>query len=162
MSVFSVSQIGSQIDREINAEVRSHIEMRTADIIAAGMPPEKARRDALLKFGNPTVMRERVAGVDFALNLDIFFRDVQYAFRKLRKTPAFAITVILGIGGPSVYQSCELPVCRQTAPYSPEFEPDIALVEPQPQPQPQPRHGTPSAWMILCTVGSITSHWVAA
>jgi hypothetical protein len=118
MSVFSVSQIGSQIDREINAEVRSHIEMRTADIIAAGMPPEKARRDALLKFGNPTVMRERVAGVDFALNLDIFFRDVQYAFRKLRKTPAFAITVILGIGGPSVYQSCELPGCRQTAPYA--------------------------------------------
>ncbi len=118
MSVFSVSQIGSQIDREINAEVRSHIEMRTADIIAAGMPPEKARRDALLKFGNPTVMRERLAGVDFALNLDIFFRDVQYAFRKLRKTPAFAITVILGIGGPSVYQSCELPVCRQTAPYA--------------------------------------------
>jgi hypothetical protein len=44
----------------------------------------------------------------FALNLDIFFRDVQYAFRKLRKTPAFAITVILtlalGIGGTSVYQ----------------------------------------------------------
>ncbi len=117
MSVFSVSQIGSQIDREINAEVRSHIEMRTADIIAAGMPPEKARRDALLKFGNPTVMRERVAGVDFALNLDIFFRDVQYAFRKLRKTPAFAITVILGIGGPSVYQSCELPVCRQPLPW---------------------------------------------
>ena len=130
MSVFSVSQIGSQIDREINAEVRSHIEMRTADIIAAGMPPEKARRDALLKFGNPTVMRERVAGVDFALNLDIFFRDVQYAFRKLRKTPAFAITVILGIGGPSVYQSCELPVCRQTAPYALEFEPDIILTQP--------------------------------
>jgi len=127
MSVFSVSQIGSQIDREINAEVRSHIEMRTADIIAAGMPPEKARRDALLKFGNPTVMRERVAGVDFALNLDIFFRDVQYAFRKLRKTPAFAITVILGIGGPSVYQSCELPVCRQTAPYSPAPDSDHVL-----------------------------------
>ena len=82
--------------------------MRTADNIAAGKAPEKARRDLLLKFGNPTVMRERVAGVDFALNLDIFFRDVQYAFRKLRKTPAFAITVILtlalGIGGTSVYQ----------------------------------------------------------
>jgi hypothetical protein len=34
---------------------------------------------------------------------------------------------------------------RQTAPYSPEFEPDIVLVEPQ------PRHRTPLAWMILCT-----------
>ena len=44
-------------------------------------------------------------------------------------------------------------VCRQTAPYSPELEPDIVLIEPQ------PRHRTPSAWMILCTRGgSITLH----
>lgn len=46
--------------------------------------------------------------------------------------------------------------CRQTRPYSPEFEPDIVLIEPQ------PRHRTPSAWMILCTLGgSITLHCVA-
>ena len=35
---------------------------------------------------------------------------------------------------------------RQTAPYSPEFEPDIVLNEPQ------PRHRTPSAWMIFLTI----------
>lgn len=43
MSVFQrVSNLifRSQVDREIDAEVRSHIEMRTADNIAAGMPPE--------------------------------------------------------------------------------------------------------------------------
>jgi hypothetical protein len=34
------------------------------------------------------------------------------------------------------------PVSRQTAPYSPELEPDIVLIEPQ------LRHRTPSAWMI--------------
>jgi hypothetical protein len=40
--------------------------------------------------------------------------------------------------------------------YSPEFESDIVLIEPQ------PRHRTPSAWIILCTLGgSITLHWVA-
>ena len=50
-----------------------------------------------------------------------------------------------------------LPVSRQTAPYSPEFEPDIVLIEPQ------PRHYTPSAWMMLCTLGgSITLYSVAA
>jgi hypothetical protein len=51
----------------------------------------------------------------------------------------------------------QLPVCRQTAPYSPELEPDIVLIEPQ------PRHRTPSAWMILCTLGgSIALHSMAA
>jgi hypothetical protein len=45
----------------------------------------------------------------------------------------------------------------QTPPYSPEFEPDIVLIEPQ------PRHYTPSAWMMLCTLGgSITLYSVAA
>jgi hypothetical protein len=38
-------------------------------------------------------------------------------------------------------------VCRQTAPYSPELEPDIVLIEPQ------PRHRTPSAWMIFLRTG---------
>jgi hypothetical protein len=36
---------------------------------------------------------------------------------------------------------------RQTAPYSPELEPDIVLIELQ------PRHSTPSARMIFCTLG---------
>jgi hypothetical protein len=41
----------------------------------------------------------------------------------------------------------QVPVGRQTAPYSPEPELDIVLIEPQ------PRHRTPRAWMILCTLG---------
>ena len=47
-------------------------------------------------------------------------------------------------------------VCgRQTAPYSPELEPDIALTEPQ------PRHRTPPSWMSFFTWRSIRLHWVA-
>ena len=49
------------------------------------------------------------------------------------------------------------PSRRQTAPYFPELEPDIVLIEPQ------PRHRTPSTWMMLYSLSSsITLHSVAA
>ena len=44
----------SRVDREISAELKSHIEMRIEDSIAEGMSPEDAHRDAVLRFGNPT------------------------------------------------------------------------------------------------------------
>jgi hypothetical protein len=69
----------STVEREIDAELEAHMEMRAADNIAAGMPPEEARRDALLKFGNPAVVKEKVTGVDAALNLDSVLRDIRYA-----------------------------------------------------------------------------------
>jgi len=47
----------SKLEQEIDAEIRSHVEMRMADNVAAGMSPEQARRDALIRFGNRTVMR---------------------------------------------------------------------------------------------------------
>jgi macrolide transport system ATP-binding/permease protein len=43
---------GPSLQREIEAELRSHTEMRIEDNLAAGMSPEQARRDALLRFGN--------------------------------------------------------------------------------------------------------------
>ena len=47
----------SLLDIEIDAELRTHLEMRIEDNRAAGMSPEAARRDALLRFGNPTVLK---------------------------------------------------------------------------------------------------------
>src|SRR5580704_10187678 len=56
-----------ELDQEIGAELRSHIEMRIEDNIAAGMSKEEAHRDAMLRFGNPALMKERVTGADAAL-----------------------------------------------------------------------------------------------
>ena len=95
----------SQVEQEIDAELRSHVELRTADNIAAGMPPEEARRDALVRFGNPTVIKERVAAMDAALFLSSIWADVKFSLRQLRKnrgSTVAAIAVILtsslGIG----------------------------------------------------------------
>lgn len=92
----------SHLDNEIDSEIRAHIEMRIADNIAEGMPPEDARRDALVRFGNPVVMRERVTAEDAAMALDSIGRDLHYSFRQLRRSPAFTLTAIvtlaIGIG----------------------------------------------------------------
>lgn len=107
----------SQIDREIQDELQSHIDLRVESNVASGMSPDEARRDAMLRFGNPTATREHVASADAALGLEGFWRDIRYAARQLRKAPGFTLTVIatLGIGigaNVAVFSSMDAVVLR--------------------------------------------------
>ncbi len=97
-NLFSRAKLAQDIDDELQA----HIEMQVSDNIAAGMSSEEARRDALLKFGNVTAMKEKVTGADAALTLESLFADVRYGLRQLVRNRGFAViavmTLALGIG----------------------------------------------------------------
>ena len=81
--------------REIDAELQAHIEMRIEDNLAEGMSPEQARRDALIRLGNPTATKERVSSMDAALRLDSIWFDIRFAYRQLIRNPGFAVVAIL-------------------------------------------------------------------
>jgi predicted permease len=89
-------------DREIDAELREHMAMCIDDNIAQGMSREEAERDARRRFGNPTVMRERVLAEDIALGLESLWHDVRSALRVFVRNPGFSFVVVatlaLGIG----------------------------------------------------------------
>lgn len=92
----------SRVESEIEAELQAHLAMRADDNLAAGMSAEEARRDAVLRFGNPVAIKESTMAADAALFLESIGADLRYALRQFRKAPVFAVTAILtlalGIG----------------------------------------------------------------
>jgi hypothetical protein len=68
----------SKLDQEIEAELRSHIEMRTADNVAAGMSPEEARR---VSARRQYILKERVTAADAQMFLDSLWQDLCYSHR---------------------------------------------------------------------------------
>jgi predicted permease len=98
-------------DDEVDEEIAFHLEMRTRELAADGMPPEQARREAERRLGDiarmRASMRSQAARRDHSMQRIEFFgelrQDVTFTLRQLIKQPAFSLvailTLALGIGG---------------------------------------------------------------
>src|ERR1041385_3191282 len=84
-------------EREWAAEFAAHLELHVDENVRAGMSFEDARREARLKFGGLESAKESMRDRAAFSGIDTIARDVRYALRSLRNSPAFAITAILSL-----------------------------------------------------------------
>src|SRR5437879_1914325 len=93
------------LDAQLDAEVRFHIEELTEANVAAGLTPEEARRRTVLEFGGREQIKEELRDVHRVSIIESTLANLKSAFRFIRKSPSFSITVIvtlaLGIGANS-------------------------------------------------------------
>jgi hypothetical protein len=87
---------------DLSISIHEHIEERTEELIADGVPRRQAEQTARREFGNVTLLQERSREAWQWSALESILADIKLTFRRLRKTPGFAVTVLLtlaiGIG----------------------------------------------------------------
>ncbi len=110
-----------QVDRELDEELQFHLENHIAQLVAAGMDRQQARRNALLEFDGLERSKEACRDTRHLNLAEDFVYDAAYAVRVMRKSPAFAFaavfTIALGIAAATAIFGVTNAVLLRPLPY---------------------------------------------
>lgn len=96
---YRVTSLGRRrrLDAELTEEMDFHRELLADEARRSGVPDAEARRQAAVRLGNATVIRERARERWSMPPLETIARDVRYAARFLRRSPVFTTVAVLSI-----------------------------------------------------------------
>jgi predicted permease len=90
----------AEVEKDLDAEVRSYVAMMTDENTAAGASAADAERNALVECGGVEQVKQSVRNVRSGVGVETFWQDLRFGVRQLRRSPFFAMAAIgmLGIG----------------------------------------------------------------
>src|ERR1700689_3130651 len=86
-----------QLRRDLEEEIRLHLELSGQQQIDRGLPLTAAARAAHLKFGNTTSIKEKSLMAWGSETLESFFADIAYGTRALLRSPALTIVALASL-----------------------------------------------------------------
>ena len=88
----------TRYERELDSELRFHLDMLTEQNIRLGLAPDQARRAALQTFGQVDRVKEDVRDTWLSRAAETVFHDVRYGLRTLGRSRGFALVIVLTMG----------------------------------------------------------------
>ena len=117
-------------ERELDVELRFHLEQRARDFEAAGLSPLEARRRANIAFGGLEQVKQECREARAGNHLQDFLLDLKYSLRGLGKDRRFALIAVfalaLGIGATTVMFSVLYAAVFKPFPYK-DFQHAVVL-----------------------------------